>query len=548
MRVMIIALDGATFDLLDPWMQAGKLPTLQRLMQNGTRAQLMTTFPPITAAAWNSFMTGKNPGKHGIFEFLQRKANSYGVEPMTAKHRQGKSLWGLLSEAGKRVIVIGVPVTYPAEPVNGILVSGMPVPKERTDFSYPPEVAGQILAQFPNYEINATSVYIQGKAEDFLTDIRTKLEHGLTLMEQYLRQESWDFAMLHILGTDRIQHEFWHCMDQRHPKHKGEAAKYQDAILEFYQTIDSQLGRLLQFADEDTTVMVVSDHGFGPLHQFVYLNAWLLQEGFLVLKRDSWTRLKHLAFKLGFSPTNIYRLVSMIGLGGMRGGMDMGKRQALLDQVFLSFQDVDWSRTKAYARGNFGQIFINVKGREPQGIVNDGIEYERTVNEIIGRLPSLKDPKTGKTLVGQVQRKAELFTGSQVDRAPDIAVFMADETYVPLGTADFPANRVCEVAIGNTGDHRMNGVLMMNGRGIEQGDLGVASLMDVTPTTLHLLGVAVPDDMDGKVLTKGLSASLQIVAYQQVTASQATVVESSGYSAEEEAEILQHLQDLGYMG
>jgi predicted AlkP superfamily phosphohydrolase/phosphomutase len=548
MRVLILALDGATFDLLDPWMAAGHLPTLQRLAQEGARADLMTTFPPITAAAWNSFMTGKNPGQHGIFEFLQRKPDSYEVEPMTARHRHGDSLWGLVSKAGKRVVVVGVPVTYPPEAVNGILVAGMPVPKGRVDFTHPPDLAAQILAQFPDYEINASSVYIQGQAETFLTDIRTKLAHGLALTEQYLAQGDWDLAMLHILGTDRIQHEFWHCMDQNHPKHKGEAQRYQHAILDFYKTIDSQLERLLRFADEQTTVMVISDHGFGPLHQFVFLNAWLLQEGFLVLKRNTWTRLKQLAFRLGFAPTNIYRLVALIGLGGMRGGMDMGKRQALLDQVFLSFRDVDWGRTKAYARGNFGQIFINLSGREPQGMIQPGVEYERTVNEIIGRLSNLKDPRTGQVLVGQALPKSALFSGSQSDRAPDIAVLMADETYVPLGTADFPANRVCEPAIGNTGDHRMNGILMMNGRGIQAGDLGRASLMDIAPTTLHLLGLPVPSDMDGKVLLPALSADLQQVAYQQVAAQGASSNAPTGYSAEEEAEILQHLQDLGYLG
>lgn len=545
MRVLVIALDGATFDILTPWLD--QLPTLKKLHDEGAKASLMTTFPPITAAAWNSFATGKNPAKHGIFEFLQRREGSYEVETMTANHRKARTLWRILSDAGKNVIVVNVPVTYPPEPVNGSLVAGMPVPANRRDFAHPPELTQEIMQWFPDYSINATSVYIRGRAEDFLNDIRRELNQRLTVAERLMQRQDWDFAMIHILGTDRIQHEFWHCMDESHPKHTGEAPRYKNAILEYYQEIDRNLYRLLDLTDEKTSVFVISDHGFGPLHQFVYLNTWLLAEGFLVLKKNGLTRLKSLAFRLGFSPTNIYKLVAMLGLGGVRGGMDMGKRQQLLDMLFLSLRDVDWSKTKAYARGNFGQIFLNVKGREPEGIVEPGVDYDKTVWEIIKRLPNLKDPQTGQPLVARAEKRDALFNGAYLNRAPDIAVFMKEETYVPLGTADFPANTVAEAAVGNTGDHRFNGILVMNGYGIQQADLGEASLMDVAPTVLHLLGVPVPKDMDGKVLLSALTPDLHAVQYIDVV-DESLPAARSPYSAEEEAEMTQHLADLGYLG
>jgi predicted AlkP superfamily phosphohydrolase/phosphomutase len=548
MRVIIIALDGATFDILDPWLDGGHLPTLQKLRDGGAKAQLMTTFPPITAAAWNSFATGKNPGKHGIFEFLQRRADSYDVEPMNASKRKARSLWRILSDAGKRVIVVNVPTTYPPEPVRGSLVAGMPIPANRKDFAYPAELSDEILGWLPDYEINASSVYIRGKADDFLGDIRTKLNQRLTVTERLMERGDWDFAMVHILGTDRIQHEFWHCMDATHPAHVGEAAHYKDAILDFFRDVDGQLARILKFADDKTTVMVISDHGFGPLHKFVYLNTWLLQQGFLRLKRHPVTMLKRLAFRLGFSPTNVYRLVSKLGLGGMRGGMDMGRRQKLLDTLFLSFKDVDWKRSKAYARGNFGQIFLNVKGREPQGIVQPGDDYARTIDEIIARLPTLIDPATKAPIVERAETRDALFSGGQIDCAPDIAVFMRDETYVGLGTADFPANTVAEKAVGNTGDHRYNGILLMNGYAIQPGDLGRASLMDIAPTVLHLMGQPVPSDMDGDVLLKGLNADFQQVSSVEVTPESSPADVATDYTAEEEKEIMQHLQDLGYLG
>lgn len=548
MRVIVIALDGATFDILDPWMDAGELPTLRRLRDEGLQAPLMTTFPPITAAAWNSFMTGKNPGKHGIFEFLQRKDGDYAVEPMNASKRRAPSLWRLLSNEKKRVVVVNVPTTYPPEPVRGALVCGMPVPQTRDDFAYPPELAAEVKSWLPDYSINATSVYIRGKAEDFLQDIRQKMNQRLTVTEKLMSCEEWDFAMVHILGTDRIQHEFWHCMDETHPEHSGEALQYQHAIRDFFKDVDGQLDRILQHADEDTTVFVISDHGFGPLTKFVYLNSWLLDEGFLVLKRNALTTLKRLAFRFGFSPTNIYKLVSMLGMGGVRGGMDMGTRQKLLDTLFLSFQDVDWSRTKAYARGNFGQIFVNLKDREPAGIVAQGAEYDAVVTDIIGRLHDLKDPETGAVLFGDAKRRDELFSGDQLWRAPDIAVFMEDERYVPLGTADFPANTIASKAIGNTGDHRFNGILLMHGRGVKSGKLPKASLMDIAPTVMHLMGVAVPEDMDGRVLLGALDDTLQAVTYRHPDASADSSIGDAAYTPEEEAEQLKHLQDLGYLG
>jgi predicted AlkP superfamily phosphohydrolase/phosphomutase len=467
---------------------------------------------------------------------------------MTAKHRQGNSLWRVLSDAGKRVVVVNVPVTYPPEPVRGALVAGMPVPSGRTDFAYPAGLSKEILGWFPDYRINATTVYRRGKAEDFLNDIRTELNQRLTVAERLMERENWDFAMVHILGTDRIQHEFWHCMDETHPEHRGEAPRYRNAILDFYRDIDSQLHRILKFADENTAIMILSDHGFGALHKFVYLNTWLLDQGFLVLKRNAMTTLKRLAFRLGFSPTNIYRVVAALGFAGVRGGMDMGRRQQLLDTLFLSFQDVDWSRTRAYARGNFGQIFLNVRGREPQGIVEPSEDYERTVQEIIDRLPTLQDPDTGAPLADRAERRDQLFSGAAIQRAPDIAIFMKDETYVPLGTADFPANAVAEKAIGNTGDHRYNGILLMHGRGILPGDWGQANLMDITPTVLHLLGIPVPDDMDGRVLQKALSSDLQQITYAHVQPENPLDTPSSDYTPQEEAEMLQHLQDLGYLG
>ncbi|MFP4323790.1 MAG: alkaline phosphatase family protein [Anaerolineales bacterium] len=551
MRVLVIAIDGATFDILDPWLAGGHLPHMARLVGQGVKTPLMSVFPPLTPAAWSSFMTGKNPAKHGILEFLQRKADSYAPEPMNAGLRRGRSLWHLLSEAGQRVVVVNVPLTYPPEPVRGALVAGMPVPEKRADFTYPPPLAREIRAWLPDYAINANTVYVRGQAEAFLADVRAKLEQRLTVAERLIEREQPDFAMVHILGTDRIQHEFWHCMDEAHSQHKGEALRYKNAIRDFFAEVDAGLPRLLRFADDSTTVMLVSDHGFGPLERFVYLNTWLWQEGFLVLRRDALTRLKTLAFRAGFAPTNIYHWVERLGLGGMRGGMSMSSRQKLLDTLFLSFQDVDWSRTRAYARGNFGQIFINKAGREPAGIVQPGTDYDHTVAEIIARAEAtLRDPHTGDTLLAAAQRREALFTGTpeQLDRAPDIALLMRDEATVPLGTADFPANRVVDRAFGNTGDHRMNGIGILSGAGIQPGTLESASLMDIAPTVLHLLGQPVPEDMDGRVLTEALLPERRDVSYAPVRDEATSDQRQAEYTAAEEAELMQHLHDLGYLG
>jgi predicted AlkP superfamily phosphohydrolase/phosphomutase len=297
--------------------------------------------------------------------------------------------------------------------------------------------------------------------------------------------------------------------------------------------------------------LIASDHGFGPVHKYCSLNVWLLQEGFIKLKPDVVTRAKKLMFSLGLTPEFAFRLTRRIpgALRPARGVSSQPGASKLLGKFFLSFNDVDWNRSVAFSKGNYGQIYVNLKGREPNGIVADD-EYEAVRETIIERLRSLKDPLTTRSWVGQVFRREDIYSGPLVGDAPDIAFLPADMRYLPLGNADFTSNKFMVDAFGISGCHRMNGVMIANGAAITRGSsLDVARIYDMAPTLLYLSDQSVPDDMDGRVLTEMISADYSS-AHPIRFAAQGDAEHTNGvlYSDEENSDVIERLKSLGYVG
>jgi predicted AlkP superfamily phosphohydrolase/phosphomutase len=309
-------------------------------------------------------------------------------------------------------------------------------------------------------------------------------------------------------------------------------------------------------------LLIVSDHGFGPLEKWFHVNTWLLQQGFIVLKKGLWTQLKRLAFRLGLTPMNAYYLLRAIGLGKLKqevvAGRGRGRLQALLPLLFLSFDDVDWSRTRAYALGQIGPIYFNLKGREPQGIVEPGAEAEALRREIVERLRALRNPDTGEPIVGQVYRPEELYAGAHLVQAPDV-IFMPPEDaqdQVPgFGEVDFGTNSILTpMRRGTSGVHRVDGVWMAWGQPIRAGTwLPEAQIVDIAPTALHLAGLAVPEDMDGQVLAAALQpeyADPATIRYgppaSRIDQDDEPSQGSDVLSAEEQAIVEERLRGLGY--
>lgn len=551
-KLLVIGLDGASFNVLDALIEKGYLPHISRMITGGARADLETTFPPITAVAWSSFMTGKNPGKHGIFEFVRRDQKSKRELAVNASFRQGRAIWDILSDVGKQVIVHNFPCTYPPHEINGLMIADFMTPRGRRDFTYPAPLLTEIEAEFGSYRLHLSQTYAPGNVSAVLDELFDELEYKAKVTEYLMTRYSWDAFFQYFWGTDRIQHELWHIIDDEHPRHnKEEASIYRERVYAYFRRVDEIIGRLIELAGDEPLVLISSDHGFGPVHKYCSLNIWLLQEGFLKLKPDVVTRAKKLMFSLGLTPQFAFALTRKIPgrFRPARGVSSSPGASNLLGKIFLSFNDVDWGRSLAFSKGNYGQIYVNVKGREPHGVVCDD-EYEDVRDGIIERLRALKDPLTGEGWVGQVFRREDIYSGPLVGDAPDIAFLPADMRYLPLGNADFTSNKFMVDAFGISGCHRMNGVMIAKGAAINHGSkLELARIYDMAPTLLYLSDQGVPDDMDGRVLTEMISASyLDAHPIRVTTQTEDQPGTGTAYSEEENSDVIERLRSLGYVG
>ena len=551
-KLLVIGLDGASFNVLDTLIEKHYLPNIARLIAGGARADLQTTFPPITAVAWSSFMTGKNPGKHGIFEFVRREQHSKRELAVNASFRKGRAIWDLLSDAGKRVIVHNFPCTYPPHEINGLMIADFMTPRGRTDFTYPVGLLTEIEAGFGSYRLHLSQTYAEGNVDAVLDELFDELEYKANVAEYLMTRYEWDAFFQYFWGTDRIQHELWHIIDKDHPRHnQQEAELYRDRVYQYFNRVDEIVGRLIELAGDDSLVLIASDHGFGPAHKYCSLNIWLVQQGFLKLKSDAVTRVKTLMFSLGMTPELAFTLTRKIpaALRPARGVSSKPGASSLLGKIFLSFNDVDWNASVAFSKGNYGQIYVNLVGREPNGSVPED-KYNAVREAIISKLREFKDTQTGEPWVGQVFCREEIYSGPMVHDAPDIAFLPADMRQLPLGNADFTSNKFMVDAFGISGCHRMNGVMIARGQAIKPGSsLEVASIYDMAPTLLYLLDLSVPEDMDGRVLSEAISEEHRYAHPIRISApNERDEPGELEFSPEENVEMIERLKQLGYIG
>ncbi|MBL8149774.1 MAG: alkaline phosphatase family protein [Blastocatellia bacterium] len=552
-KVLIIGLDGMTFDFVDPLIEQGRLKTLSRLMSEGVRSPLETVFPPITSAAWTSFITGKNPGKHGILEFIQRRRGQNRETAANSTHRSGKALWDLFSEEGRRVVVTNFPVTYPPTRVNGFMISDFMTPKGRRDITHPPELLQELEAKFGSYKLYMTETYAKGNVDNVLTELFEELNYKSNVNCYMMKNYDWDLLVTHIWGTDRCQHELWHIIDPSHPKHdKEEARLYKERVYDYWDSVDREVERMIEAAGSDVAVFIASDHGFGPAHKYCAFNIWLLQEGFLKLKQDAMTRIKQMLFSMGVTPELAYKLSRNPLLKPLRPSRGVGTQKSkvgMLNKLFLSFNDVDWARTTAFSKGNYGQIFVNLKGREPEGSV-DLADYEKVREKVIAKLRAIKDPKSGGNLIDPIYKREEIYSGEHFEEAPDISFLPKDMTYVSLGNMDFMSNKFMVNSFGNSGTHRLHGVFIAHAKEFNSSlRLPNARIVDAAPTILHLSGIAIPKDMDGRVLTEIFSKEFLTQHPVKIgDAAERGNTEDANFSDEESEEVRARLHELGYMG
>lgn len=549
-RVIVVGLDGATLDLIEPWAAAGRLPHLARLMAEGATARLHSTMPPITGPAWTSFATGVNPGRHGLYDFIAPHPAAGGGGPTLITHTRPPlevpTLWRWLSQAGRRVCVLNVPLTYPPEPVNGILISGLMTPPDAADAFYPPDSAASLRQAVPGYTIQPDAIFLAPGQEARLlaaTQAMTAMRQRALL--HLLEERAWDFFMVVFMATDIIQHAAWHFWDAGHRRHPATAAPaLRDAILTTYQQLDAILGDILARLDHETSVIVMSDHGFGALEQYLHLNTWLLQHGWLQLRRRPLTsRLKYTLFRAGITPLTLWRWLNR--LGQMERATRRIRRQraqthSWLNRLFLSFNDVDWRRTRAYAVGNMGAVYLHPPGQSGTAT------YATTREALRQALLDVRDPVDGRPLLAQVHRREELYHGPYLERAPDLTCEPADWRTIALGQLQFPSPRWLGPAFDRSGGHRPDGTLILRGPDVKPGYVAPAAhITDLAPTILGLLGVPLPPGLDGRFLTDFFSQPPPLTWAEMPAA--ATAEMTPTLSAGETTALHQRLRDLGYV-
>jgi predicted AlkP superfamily phosphohydrolase/phosphomutase len=351
------------------------------------------------------------------------------------------------------------------------------------------------------------------------------------------------------MQTDTMQHELWHLLDPSHSAHDAaEWERHRERIEAIYVRIDQEfLKPIVEGRDADTTVLVMSDHGFGGIEHIVYMNLWLLQKGYIVWSRDWWTQAKAWMHRRGVTPRNMFRALRAVGLGNAGWKMGWAAREKWMNRGFMNVRRADWTKTTAYSMGNIlGMVYLNVKGREPQGCVEPGAEYAALREKLMAELAAEVSPHTGERLFAKVEKGEDVFAGVYRPHGPDIVCTPQDWRYQVFGYQDFVSNRFVETYSEMTGHHRMDGILYGLGPAFKPGTWSeTCKLVDLAPTILHLLGLPIPSDMDGRVLEELFSDDAWEYP-QTLPVAEAEAVAEVELSAAEQQLVMQRLKDLGY--
>jgi len=472
-KVLVVGLDCAAPQLVfDAWRD--QLPNLRRLMENGTYGELMSSIPAITVPAWSSMFSGKDPGELGFYGFRNRADYSYNrMTIATGAAVKEKRVWEILGEAGKQVILVGVPQTYPVRPVNGCLVSGFLTPSVQKQYTYPHELRYEIDRVLDGEEYDVDVHQFRTEDKDFLLQqIYAMNEKQFKVIRHLMENKPWDLFVFVDMGVDRIHHGMWKYHDTTHPKHEP-GNKYQHAIRDYYIHLDRQIGTLLERAPEETNVLVVSDHGVKGMHGGLCVNEWLRREGYLVLRAEAKVKDKEL--------------------------------------VPFAKVEVDWSKTQVWGSGGYyARIFVNAEGREPQGTV-PAAQYEAFRDGLAEALRSIPAPD-GSDIGTRVFKPQEVYREVR-NIAPDLIVYFGDLSWRSVGSFGHGGIYTFENDIGpDDANHAENGMFILTDAGGKPRDgkhpgakgggqrVAARQLMDIAPTILAAFGLPIPPDMQGSVI------------------------------------------------
>ncbi len=493
-RVLTIVLAETTLDLLKPWADAGKLPVLSGLMKRGAWGPLRSQVPIVTPQVCGTLVTGRSPGHHGLMDFWQRGSDGRFRETHGSMLRT-PAIWQLLSEHGMSSAILNLPFTYPPPKLNGFMIAGEDAPGVHPSIAYPPGLLREVTARFGRYHLKDTFPGGRQKS-DYLALIEADVQAQTDVFAHLLATRLWHFGLVFFSHAAICQHYFWQDMASNDPTNP-----YRSLVESAYRALDTAVWRLMEAAGEDTNVIVMSDCGAGPLYAGVNLNSLLARESFVHYHPE---RGRHRARDITF-PERVRRSA----LARLRKTPWYFRANHYLRPLKAWMQSsrdgsgIDWSRTRAHARGQWGHIYINLKGRDPHGIVEPK-DYDRVCAEISTRLLATVDPERGQLAIKKVWRRDELYSGPALEYAPDLIVDWHEAAYMPndrdRGGKEIFAPRFRQYMTWPTsGSHRIDGVLIAAGPDIESGTrVEGARVIDIMPTWLQLLGLPIPYLLEGK--------------------------------------------------
>jgi len=561
-KVLIVGWDGATFDVIHPLIAEGKLPNLAKMMQTGSWGTLRSTIPPVTPGAWTSFFTGKNPGKHGIYDFQDLDPATYEFKSIhTDRHRE-KTLWQILGEQGLRSLIVDVPFTYPPKPLHGWMITGYGTPRTpETVFTYPENLTDLLpLDLRPEVHV-ALPINKFDRSQQFIDEWQDIMAGRQKLLHHLITTQAWDLFMVVFSITDTMAHVFWTYLDPAHPNyHKLEGKKFRTAFLNAYITCDQLLGELMDAAGPDTTTLVLSDHGFGSVRPRQYVFRRLMQGGYFSPQNGQNRSLKSRAMQFA---TDTYMRFPFLRewVKGLRPQQLKAVRKSVQRANLMPTQGSDFIESKIIVT-NFGlRMWVNDTARFPHGKVSPA-EKDALLTQLADYLKADRDPLNGLPIIANVYRGEDLYHGPFADRGPDLVIEYANHY---RKTTDHPgANPHTE------GGHTLDGIFLASGVGIHPTQSGVQplhpssfippmyssahpsspGLIDLAPTILHLFGHPIPPDMDGRVLTE-IFDSTWLAAHPihqgNEPAQHPEIVGSQDLTAEEEASVEDQLRRLGYI-
>ncbi len=449
MKLAVIGLDSAVPELVFERFRRD-LPNLSRLMDEGSWGLLQSIHPPITVPAWTCMMSGYDPGELGMYGFRNRKDHTYGGYTIAnASAIPVDRVWDRLSKAGKQVILLGVPQTYPIRPVNGWVVSDFLTPSTQSVYTFPADLKTEVERVSGGYVLDVEDFRTKDKAA-LLQRTYAKTRKHFSVAKHMLTTKPWDFFMLVEMGVDRVHHGFWSYMDPLHPKYEA-GSPFEGAIRDYYRYVDQEIGEVLGLLPPGTGVLVVSDHGAKRLEGAICFNEWLIREGYLTVR----------AYPEKVTP---------------------------IDKV-----EIDWSRTTAWGDGGYyGRLFLNVKGREPQGTI-DPRDTEKVRTELIEKIQAIADPQ-GRNIGSRAYRPEELYR--EVNGVPpDLIVYFGDLLWRSVGSLGLRSVHTFENDTGpDEANHDWHGIFILNEAACRQGGFPKGRqdglrLCDVGPTLLALSGL-----------------------------------------------------------